>query len=137
MKGDKPKDDRKNATEIERQSREKEAKRLALEKAKRIQIQKDMKDKEAKRLALEKAQIEALIEKYRPRTPKTPDEVNTLGTDKNANTDGQERTKKAKPPCKNATKDSKIKTSQKKGEKLIKAIWIHCWAIWWLILQHV
>ena len=29
-----------------------------------------MKDKEAKRLALEKAQIEALIEKYRPHTPR-------------------------------------------------------------------
>ena len=70
VKGDKPKDDRKSATKIERQSREKEAKRLALEKAKRIQIQKDMKDKEAKRLALEKAQIEALIEKHRPHTPK-------------------------------------------------------------------
>ena len=88
VKGDKPKDDRKSATEIGRQSREKEAKRLALEKAKRIQIQKDMKDKEAKRLALEKAQIEALIEKYRPHTLKTPDEVSTLGTGKNANTDG-------------------------------------------------
>ena len=36
VKGDKPKDDRKSATEIERQSREKEAKRLVLEKAKRI-----------------------------------------------------------------------------------------------------
>ena len=36
-----------------------------------------MKEKEAKRLALEKAQIEALIEKYRPHTPKTLDEVNT------------------------------------------------------------
>ena len=47
-----------------------------------------MKDKEAKRLALEKAQIEALIEKHRPRTPKTPDEVNTSGTGKNANIDG-------------------------------------------------
>ena len=90
VKGDKPIGDRKSATEIERQSREKEAKRLALEKAKRIQIQKDMKDKEAKRLALEKAQIEALIEKYRPHTPKTPVEVNTLGTGKNANTDGRE-----------------------------------------------
>ena len=75
VKGDKPKDDRKSATEIERQSREKEAKRLALEKAKRIQTQKDMKDKEAKGLALEKAQIEALIEKHRPHTPKTPDEL--------------------------------------------------------------
>ena len=47
-----------------------------------------MKDKEAKRLDLEKAQIEAVIEKHRPRTPKTPDEVNTLGTSKNANNDG-------------------------------------------------
>ena len=47
-----------------------------------------MKDKEAKRIESEKAQIEALIEKYRPRTPKTPDEVNTSGTGKNANTDG-------------------------------------------------
>ena len=47
-----------------------------------------MKDKEAKRIATEKAQIEALIEKHRPCTLKTPDEVNTLGTGKNANTDG-------------------------------------------------
>ena len=47
-----------------------------------------MKDKEAKRLDLEKAQIEALIEKYRPCTLKTPDEVNTLGTGKNGNIDG-------------------------------------------------
>ena len=121
VKGDKPKDDRKSATEIERQSREKEAKRLVLEKVKRIQTQKDMKDKEAKRLALENAQIEALIEKYRPRTPKTPDEVNTLGTGKNANTDGQEGTEMVKPPHKKATKDSQIKTSQKKGEKAKKA----------------
>ena len=48
-----------------------------------------MKEKEAKRLASEKAQIEALIEIYRPHTPKTPDEVNILGTGKNTNTDGQ------------------------------------------------
>ena len=47
-----------------------------------------MKDKETKRIASEKAQIEALIEKHRPRTPKTPDEVNTLDTGKNSNTDG-------------------------------------------------
>ena len=39
-----------------------------------------MKDKEAKRFTLEKAKIEALIAKHRPHTPKTPDEVNTLGT---------------------------------------------------------
>ena len=121
VKGDKPKDDRKRATEIERQSREKEAKRLVLDRAKRIQIQKDMKDKEAKRFALEKAQIEALIEKHRPRTPKTPDEVNTSGTGKNANTDGREGTEKVKPLHKKATKDSQIKTSRKKGEKAEKA----------------
>ena len=103
VKGDKPKDDRKSATEIERQSREKEAKRLVLEKAKRIQAQKDMKDKQAKRLALEKAQIEALIEKHRSHTPKTPDKVNTSGTGKNANIDSQEGTEKVKPPHKKAT----------------------------------
>ena len=67
-----------------------------------------------------KAQIEALIEKHRPRTPKTPDEVNTLGTGKNANTDGREGTEKVKPPHKKATKDSQIKTSQNKGEKADK-----------------
>ena len=80
-------------------------------------MQKDMKDKKAKRFAIEKAQIEALIEKHRPHTPKTPDEVSTLGTDKNAKVDGQEGTKKAKPPYKKATKDIQIKKSHKKGEK--------------------
>ena len=73
-----------------------------------------MKDKEAKRLALGKAQIEALIEKYRPCTLKTPDEVNTSGTGKYANIDGQVGTKKA-------TKDSQIKKSHKKGKKAEKA----------------
>ena len=73
VKDDKPKHDRKRATETERQLKEKEAKRLVLAKAKQLQIEKDAKDKEAKRLALEKAQIEVLIEKHRPRTPKTPD----------------------------------------------------------------
>ena len=71
-----------------------------------------MKEKEDKRLASEKAKIEALIEKHRPCTLKTPDEVNTLGTGKNTNTDGQEGTEKVKPPYKKATKDSQIKTSQ-------------------------
>ena len=109
--------DRKIATETERQLKEKEAKRLALEMAKRLQTQKDTKEKEAKRLALEKAQIEALINKYKPRTPKTPDEVNTSGTGKNANTDGKEGTKKGKPPHKKATKASQTKTSHNKGDK--------------------
>ena len=57
-------------TETERQLKEKEAKRLALEKAKRLQAEKDIKEKEATRSALEKAQIEALIKKHKPCTPK-------------------------------------------------------------------
>ena len=85
-----------------------------LEKAKRIQGQNDMKDKEAKRYTLEKAKIEALIEKHRLCTPKTPDEVSTSGTGKNAKVDGQEGTKKGKPPYKKATKDIQIKKSHKK-----------------------
>ena len=121
VKDDKPKYDRKRDTKSESQLKDKEAKRLVLEKAKRIRIQKDMKDKEAERIATEKAQIEALIEKHRPRTPKTPDEVNTSGRGKNANTDGQEGTEKVKPPHKKAIKDSQIKTSRKKGEKAKKA----------------
>ena len=76
-----------------------------------------MNDKEAKRFALEKAQIEALIEKHRPHTSKTPDEVNTSGTGQNANIDDQEGTEKVKPPHKKATKDSQIKMSCKKGKK--------------------
>ena len=80
-----------------------------------------MKDKEAKRFALEKAQIEALIEKHRPHTPKIPDEVNTSGTGKNANIDGQEGTEKVNPPHKKATKNSQIKMSHKKSNKAEKA----------------
>ena len=55
-----------------------------LEKAKRIQGQNDTKDIEAKRYTIEKAKIVALIQKHRPHTPKTPDEVSKLGTGKNA-----------------------------------------------------
>ena len=94
VRGNKPKDDRNSATKTEKQYKEKEAKRLVLKKAKRIQIQKDMKDKEASRFAIEKAQIEALIEKHRPRTLKTPDEVSRSGTGKNAKIDGQEGNEK-------------------------------------------
>ena len=120
IQGDKPKNDRNSAIKTERQYKEKEAKRLALEKAKRIQMQKDMKDKEAKRFAKEKAQIEALIEKHRPHTLKTSDEVSTSGTGKNAKVDGQEGIEKEKPPYKKATKDIQIKKSHKKGEKNAK-----------------
>ena len=52
--GDKPKDDRNSANITAKQYKEKEAKRLALEKAKRIQGRNDMKDKEAKDLCQEK-----------------------------------------------------------------------------------
>ena len=69
---------------------------------------------------MEKAQIEALIEKHRPHTPKTPDKVNTMGTGKNANTNGQKGIEKGKPPHKKATKASQIKMSQNKGDKANK-----------------
>ena len=48
---------------------------------------------------------------------KTPDEVSTSGTGKNAKTDGQEGTKMGKSQHKKATKDSQIKKSHKKGKK--------------------
>ena len=79
-----------------------------LKQAKRTQVQKDMKDKEAKRFAIEKAQIEALIVKHRPHTPKTHDEVSRMGTVKNAKVDGQEATAKGKHLYKKATKDIQI-----------------------------
>ena len=108
-----------------------------LEKAERLQIEKDTKDKEAKRLALEKAQIEALIEKYGPCTPKTPDKVNTTGTGKNANINGQKGIEKEKPPHKKAMKASQIKTFQERVIKPKKAIQIHCLVIPWLIPKHI
>ena len=55
---------------------------------------------------MEKAQIEALTEKHRPCTPKTPDEVNTMSTGKNTNTNGQKGIEKEKLPHKKATKAS-------------------------------
>ena len=69
-----------------------------------------------------KAQIEALIEKHRPCTPKTPDEVNTMGKGENAKINGQKGTEKEKekPPHKKAMKASKIKSSQNKGDKANK-----------------
>ena len=70
---------------------------------------------------IEKAQIEALIEKHRLRTPKTSDEVNKLGTGKNATEKKQEGAKKGKPPYKKATKDIQIKKSRKKGIEAMNA----------------
>ena len=121
VRGNRPKDDRNNANITAKQYKEKEAKRLVLEKAKGIQRQNDTKDIEAKRYMIEKAKIEALIEKHRPHTPKTPDEVCKLGTGKNAKDKGQEGTKKGKPPHKKATKDIQIKRSCKKRTEAINA----------------
>ena len=123
VKDDKPRHDRQKALETKRQLQEKEAKRLALAKAKQFQIGKDTKDKATKRLEMEKAQIEALIEKHRPCTPKTPDEVNTMGTGKNTNTNGQKGTGKEKD--KPQHKASQIKMSQKRVKKPTKVNWIH------------
>ena len=96
-----------------------------------------MKEKETKRLALEKAQIEPLIEKYRPHTPRTPDEVNTLGTGKNANIDGQKGAERGKPRNKRQQRLAKSKHPKTRVIKPIKAIWIHCWVILWLIPKYI
>ena len=53
--------DRKIATETERQLKEKEAKRLALEKAKRLQAEKEIKEKESKGLALERPKYKLFL----------------------------------------------------------------------------
>ena len=106
---------RKLATEIERHL--KENRRLQAEKARQLQIEKDIKEKEAKRCALEKAKIAALIDKHRSCTLSTPDEINILGTGINANINDKEGTEMAQPPCKKATKASQIKSSYNKGTK--------------------
>ena len=116
--GDRPKGGRNMANTTAKQHKDKEAKRLVPEKVKRIQGQNDSKNTEAKRHMIEKAKIEALIEKHRLCTPKTPDEVNKLGTSKNAIEKGQEGTSKGKPPYK---KDIQIKKSRKKGTEATNA----------------
>ena len=85
-----------------------------------------MKEKETKRLASEKAKIEALIEKHRPHTPKTPDKVNILGTGKNANTDGQEGTEKVNPHIKRQQRLARLKHHKRREKKPMKANRIHC-----------
>ena len=119
--GNRPKGGRNAADITAKQHKDKEAKRLVPEKVKRIQGQNDSKNTEAKRYMIEKAKIEALIEKHRLCTPKTPDEVNKLGTGKNAIEKGQEGTNKGKPPYKNDTKDIQIKKLCKKGTEATNA----------------
>ena len=119
--GNRPKRGRNMADITAKQHRDKEAKRLVPEKVKRIQGQNDSKNTEAKRHMIDKAKIEALIEKHRLCTPKTPDEVNKLGTGKNAIEKGQEGTSKGKPSYKKATKDIQIKKSHKKETEATNA----------------
>ena len=113
--GDRPKGGRNMANTTAKQHKDEEAMRLVPEKEKRIQGQDESKNTDAKRHMIEKAKIEALIEKHRLRTPKTPDKVNKSGTGKNAIEKGQEGTSKHKPQYKKATKDIQIKKSHKKG----------------------
>ena len=125
VKDDKPRHDRQKTLESKRQLKEKEAKRLALANAKQFQIGKDTKDKAAKRLETEKVQIEVLIEKYRPHTPKTPDEVNTMGTGKNANTNGQKGIEKKNPHIKRQQRLVKSKHPKIRVKKPTKVNQIH------------
>ena len=119
--GERPKGGRNMANISAKQHKDKEAKRLVPEKVKRIQGKNDSMNIKAKRHMIEKAKIEALIEKHRLHTPKTPDKVNKLGTGKNATEKGQEGTRKGKPPYKKATKDIQIKKSCKKGPEATNA----------------
>ena len=115
---------RKVVTEIERQL--KENRRLQAEKARQLQIEKDIKEKEAKRCTLEKAKIAAVIDKHRLRTPSTPDEVDKSGTGINADTNEKEETEKVQPQYKKATKASQIKSSQKRVQNPTKICRMHC-----------
>ena len=78
-------------------------------------MEKDIKEKEAKRCPLEKAKIATLIDKYRSHTLSTPVEVNKWGTGINANTNEKQGTEKVQPQYKRATKACQIKSSQNKG----------------------
>ena len=121
VQGDRPRGGRYTADITAKQQKDKEAKRLVPKKVKRIQGQNGSKNTEEKRYMIEKAQIEALIEKHRLHIPKTPDEVNKLGTGKNITEKKQEGTEKGKLPYKKATKDIQIKKSRKKRTEATNA----------------
>ena len=115
--GERPKGGRNMANITAKQHKDKEAKRLVPEKVKRIQGQNDSKNIEAKRHMIEKAKIEALIEKHRLHTLKTPDKVNKSGTGKNAIEKGQEGTSKVNPHIKRPQRISKLKSHTKRELK--------------------
>ena len=117
VQGDRPKGGRNMADITAKQHKDKEAKRLVPEKAKRIQGQNDSKNIEAKRYMIEKAKIEALIEKHRLCTLKTPDEMNKLGTGKNAIEKGKRGPVKVNPHIKRPQRISKLKSHAKRELK--------------------
>ena len=80
-----------------------------------------MKEKEAKRIAIEKTKIEVLIQKHRPGIPKTPDKVDLTGTGSNPN--DIEGPKKVQPPYKKAIRLSPPKI---KVQNLMLVNQIHC-----------
>ena len=121
VQGDRPRGGIYTADITAKQQKDKEAKRLVPEKVQRIQGQNGSKNTQEKRRMIEKAQIEALIEKHRLCTLKTPYEVKKLGRGKNATEKKQEGVKKGKPPYKKATKDIQIKKSHKKGTEATNA----------------
>ena len=116
-----PDDENIDISKIAQGKKPEKARRLALAKAKGIQGQNSSKNTEEKKYMIEKAQIEALIEKHRLCTLKTPDKVNKSGTGKNATEKKQEGTEKGKPPYKKATKDIQIKKLCKNETKATNA----------------
>ena len=75
-----------------------------------------MKEKEAQRIAIEKAKIEVLILKHRPNEPQTPDEVDQTGIGSNPN--DKERIDNVAHSYKKATKQSQIKSLKDTAAKL-------------------
>ena len=88
-----------------------------LEKAKTIQGQNDTKDIEAKRHMIEKAKIEALIEKHRLHTPKTPDEGITRVQAKMPKIRVKRGPKKVNPHMKRQQRISKLKSPTKREQR--------------------
>ena len=114
---------RKVATKTEKQS--KENRRLQAEKARQLQIEKDIKEKEAKRCMLKKAQIAALIAKHRAHTPITPDEVNKSGTGNDADINGNRGQKRYNPNIRRQQRQAKLNCLKIRVQILIKICRMH------------
>ena len=104
----------------------KENRRLQAEKVRQLQIEKDIKEKEAKRCALEKAKITALIDKHRSCTLSTPDKVNTPGTGINADINEKEGTEKVQPHVRRQQRQAKSNHLKTRVQNPIKIGQMHC-----------